>query len=75
MPRVKKTRKVTQSAPRPKVRPTENAPKRNKKLKGNAPGNRNSLKDGSPGGNQAGNTSDNKDRRLGSKKKISLLFP
>ncbi|BDX04488.1 Der GTPase-activating protein YihI [Planctobacterium marinum] len=73
MPRVKKTRKVTQSAPRPKVRPTENAPKRNKKLNGKAPGNRNSLKDGNPGGNQPGNTADKKDRRLGSKKKISLL--
>lgn len=73
MPRVKKTRKVTQSVPRPKVRPTENAPKRNKKLNGKAPGNRNSLKDGNPGNNQAGKAFYKKDQRIGSKKKIALL--
>lgn len=74
MPRVKKSRKVTKSLPRAKPKlPKSEIQKKPKKSTGKAPGNRNSLVEDKAKGGQSGGAGANIDKRLGSKKKISLF--
>lgn len=73
MPRVKKTRKITESIPPKSSQPIKEKSKRPKKTSGKAPGNRNSLKDNKVGSGNVIGSNANKDVRLGSKKKIPLI--
>ncbi|MCC2607223.1 Der GTPase-activating protein YihI [Planctobacterium marinum] len=74
MPRVKKSRKVTQSLPRAKPKlPKGEIVKKTKKGNGKAPGSRNSLVEEKAKKQQGGVHGTNADKRHGSKKKISLF--
>lgn len=73
MPRVKKTRKVTEPIPPKSSQPIKEKSKKPKKTSGKAPGNRNSLKDNKAASGHVNGSNTHKDARLGSKKKVPLL--